>query len=122
MSATCSAQDRAALAQLEEELWREDSRFDRVLMDQRLADDFVEIGRSGRMHSRSDVLAVPRAPIGATLPLEHYALRMISDDTALATYTSETRANEAVTRAQRSSIWSRRGASWVLRFHQGTPI
>ena len=38
------------------------------------------------------------------------------------TYVSEVLYGDKVERANRSSIWSRHGDGWKLRFHQGTPI
>ena len=66
---TLSPRDRDTLERLEEELWREETRFDIGRMEQLLAPDFVEFGRSGRVYRREDALAVPRGPIDAVLPL-----------------------------------------------------
>jgi hypothetical protein len=41
--------DRQLLERLEEELWREATRFDRARMNDVFADDFFEFGRSGRL-------------------------------------------------------------------------
>jgi hypothetical protein len=38
-----------ALRRLEEELWREETRFDRRRMDAVIGEDFFEFGRSGRV-------------------------------------------------------------------------
>jgi hypothetical protein len=117
-----SDHDREILERLEEELWREETRFDIQRMEDVLAKDFFEFGRSGRFYRREDTLAIPRGPIDAALPLSDFQARLLTQDLAQVTYTSAVTYDGAVLRARRSSIWSRTPNSWVLRFHQGTPI
>jgi hypothetical protein len=77
-----SRADRELLERLEEELWREETRFDRQRMEQLLAPDFFEFGRSGRVYQRADTLAVPRQPIAARIPLPNFSVRLIAPDVA----------------------------------------
>lgn len=116
-----SNQDRAALERLEEELWREETRFDRKRMTEIIAPDFLEFGRSGRIYRREDSLAAPRQPIDAVLPLPDFEARLLHADVAQVTYNSAVTYGGVVQRARRSSIWSRIPGGWILRFHQGTP-
>ena len=116
-----SKQDRAALERLEEELWREETRFDRKRMGEIIAPDFLEFGRSGRVYQREDSLAVSRQAIDAVLPLPDFAARLLHPDIAQVTYNSAVTYDGVVQHARRSSIWSRIPGGWVLRFHQGTP-
>jgi hypothetical protein len=74
---TLSQRDRDTLERLEEELWREETRFDIGRMEELLAPDFVEFGRSGRVYRREDTLAVPRGPIDAVLPLPGFRARSL---------------------------------------------
>jgi hypothetical protein len=90
-------------------------------MDRILAPDFIEFGRSGRIYSREEALAVPRQNIDARLPLESFAVHPIDRDVFLVTYVSEVTYAE-VAMGNRSSLWSRTDAGWQLRFHQGTPV
>lgn len=90
-------------------------------MEELLAPDFVEFGRSGRVYRRGDTLAVPRGPIDAVLPLPGFRVRSLSPEIAQVTYDSAVTYGGVVQHARRSSIWSRAAAGWVLRFHQGTP-
>ena len=48
-------------------------------------------------------------------------ITLLDEKTALITYTSAVRQNDATSHARRSSIWSLTAAGWRLRFHQGTP-
>jgi hypothetical protein len=118
---TLSQRDHDALRRLEEELWREETRFDAARMRDLLAPDFFEFGRSGRVYRREDTLAIPRGPIDAALPLPGFRARALGPDVAQVTYDSAVTYGGVVQHARRSSIWSRTAIGWVLRFHQGTP-
>ena len=85
---TLNQRDRDTLERLEEELWREDTRFDIGRMEELLAPDFVEFGRSGRVYRREDTLAVPRGPIDAVLPLPGFRVRSLSPEIVQVTYDS----------------------------------
>jgi hypothetical protein len=121
MAHELSEQDRQVLTRLEEAMWREETRFDVAFMDRALAPDFFEIGRSGRTYTRQKTLDVPREQIDAKLPLPELQIRPLDADTTQVTYNSEVRYAGVVEFGRRSSIWSRSGDAWVLRFHQGTP-
>jgi hypothetical protein len=120
MSLTTDEHDQ--LRRLEESLWRAETRFDRDHMNEVLAPDFFEFGRSGRVYRREDTLDVPAQPIYATLPLGKFAVRSIAADVALVTYVSEVTYAEVKEVANRSSLWSRHPGGWRIRFHQGTPV
>lgn len=107
---------------LEESLWRAETRFDRAYMDQVLAADFAEFGRSGRVYDKASTLGSPaHDDIRAELPLRNFSVELLTPDVALATYLSVVVGDE-VEAANRSSIWIRTGTGWKLRFHQGTPV
>jgi hypothetical protein len=118
---TIAAEDRIALERLEESLWRDDTRFDVTLMDQVFAADFHEIGRSGRVWTRDELLHAARRPIGATLPLPDLQIRLLDEVTAQVTYNSAVVSGDVVEHGRRSSIWTKTSRGWRLRFHQGTP-
>jgi hypothetical protein len=116
-----SEMDRSCLAQLEESLWRTDTRFDRQYMVRTLATDFFEFGRSGRTYTRDEILELTRHEIRVQLPLPDLRIRPLDENTAQVTYDSAVRCGAVVEYAHRSSIWSRTSDGWTLRFHQGTP-
>ncbi len=72
-----SKRDRDTLERLEEELWREETRFDIERMKQVIVPDFFELGRSGRTYTRQDILVAPRQAIDAV------ALFLVSRDSRL---------------------------------------
>ena len=112
--------DRSLLTRLEENMWREETRFDKQFMEASFAFDFFEYGRSGRKYTRADSLNVSAHAIDAVLPLPNFEIRLLDIDTAQVTYNSAVTYEGVVEHARRSSIWSRTVAGWVMRFHQGT--
>jgi hypothetical protein len=112
----------ATLSRLEELLWRDETRFDVELMDVTFGDDMMEIGRSGRLYDRKQLLHTKRERIDAVLPLLDLSIRLLNAETALVTYISAATCDEVVEYARRSSIWTKAPTGWALRFHQGTPI
>ncbi|WP_062072087.1 nuclear transport factor 2 family protein [Demequina sediminicola] len=113
------AHDEALTLQaMEEALWRPETRFDRRYMDAVLADNFYEVGLSGRTYSREDTLELPPLDIDITFPLVGFQALAICDDVALVTYTSMPARGRGV--ALRSSVWVNDGR-WRLRYHQATP-
>ncbi len=113
-------EDRAKLQKLEEELWIAKTRFNRHYMEEVMATDFFEFGRSGRIHSREDCLSVNGTHIDAVIPLKNLNIRLLTYEVAQVTYDSAVTYDGIVEKGHRSSIWSRSGKSWKLRFHQGT--
>lgn len=104
---------------LEESMWHAETRFDRDYMQQVLHPDFLEFGRSGIVWTRDDTITAAPCPIDARLA--DFAVHPLGDNVVLITYTSHVQL-EHVAVGRRSSIWVRAGASWQLRFHQGTPV
>ena len=106
---------------LEESLWRSETRFNQEYMEQILAPDFFEFGRSGRVYTRAEILAAANTKIRCTLPLKNFSAQPLDGDIVLVTYISEVYEQEWQF-ANRSSIWIKNPSGWQLRFHQGTPI
>lgn len=112
------------IAQLEESLWRADTRFNPSLMRETFADDIVEFGRSGRVYHLDDLLFDQNAsqPINAIIPLPEFNARHLTDNVVQVTYVSQVIYGTETEIANRSSIWCRVDGKWRLRFHQGTPV
>ena len=117
-----SSEESKHLELLEEGLWRAEVRFNHERMDEILASDFFEIGRSGRFNRREDMFEGSSHPIDARLPLTDVSIRMLDANIAQVTYQSTVTYDGVEELAYRSSIWSRTGQRWQLRFHQGTAI
>jgi hypothetical protein len=111
---------RDELYELEESLWRRETRFDDAYMDHILADDFFEFGRSGRTYPRDEALSVPGQDIDIQLPLRDFRVHLVAEDVVLVTYVSVVQYDKLEV-GKRSSLWVRQHGEWKLRFHQGTP-
>jgi len=118
---TLNSSELATLQRLVEDLWVQDTRFDRSYMEEVFAEEFYEFGRSGRIYSREETLSHESVAIAASLPLEDFKAQMVSDTVALVTYNSAVTYDGEVEKGRRSSLWVRSGTTWKLRFHQGTP-
>lgn len=116
-----SAADKRKLRQLEESLWRRETRFDPKYMERVLTPDFFEFGRSGRIYKREDTLSHPDEAIEAELPLKNFEIHEINTNVALVTYVSRVMYEELEI-GNRSSIWVKGSTGWRMRFHQGTPV
>jgi len=114
-------EDIKRLRELEESMWRPDTRFDKEYMEQTLSPDFFEFGRSGRVYNREDTLTAPSQEIKARLPLKDFSVHEIAEGVALVTYVSIIE-GEKVLIGNRSSIWVKTPNGWKMRFHQGTPV
>ena len=106
----------AALAELEAAMWDERTRGDREWMDAHLTDDFTEVGYSGRTHTRAEILDLPIGSI--EVAMDEMSISALGRDGALITY----RTVEPRGVAHRASVWRRSGGTWLLAFHQGTPV
>ena len=110
------------LRELEEGLWRAETRFDPDWMRRVLHPDFLEFGRSGRVYDLEATLAAEAAPFSVELPLPGFTVREPAPGVALVTYVSRVdHLDGQPLAANRSSLWVR-ADDWRLRFHQGTPI
>ena len=109
--------DLDELRELETAMWRSETRGDRSWMDQCLARDFAEFGRSGRRYTRAEILDLDVGEIHATLPLRDLQCRRLGGGVVLVTYQADVDGHLA----NRSSIWRLTDAGWQMEFHQGTP-
>ncbi len=100
----------------EKELLDPGVRSDPLRLAELLHPDFEEIGASGVLWSRQDILDKLAGESAAEVELEVLTLNNVDAATALLTYRSLSAAGNAL----RSSLWQRDGEQWRLRFHQGT--
>ncbi len=104
---------------LERELQSPACRADRTRLRQLLADDFVEIGASGRRWDRDGVLDLLTEE-DAVDPVEVADLdaRALGPGVVQVFWES----TRGMRRARRTSIWCERADGWQVVFHQGTPV
>ncbi|MDJ0533906.1 MAG: hypothetical protein QNJ70_15690 [Xenococcaceae cyanobacterium MO_207.B15] len=81
-----SPKDFKELKTLEECLWQRQFRFDLAKMNDILAPDFFEYGRSGRVYQREDTISIPKQEIRAVIPLVNFKARLIDVNVVQITY------------------------------------
>jgi hypothetical protein len=114
-----STTDVAELCELECKLLSPDGR-NAASADRLLTDDFVEIGSSGRVWTRRDILAMLSEESPLRREASDFRVVAIADGAALVTYRVVRHDTPAIV-TRRSSIWVRRDERWQMLFHQGTP-
>ncbi|MEV8041988.1 ribonuclease HI family protein [Arthrobacter sp. NPDC080082] len=116
-AAAATAQEPERIVEaLERELLQPETRADLGRTGVLLHPEFTEIGSSGRLWTRDEVMMALEENPGPHAALETLAAERIGPDTVLLTYRSRTRAGTVL----RSSLWVLDGHQWRLRFHQGT--
>jgi predicted enzyme related to lactoylglutathione lyase len=94
-------------------------RTDRETVEAMLAPDFVEIGRSGRLWSRSEIVAALDGEVSTGAPgTDEWRCQRVSEDLVLVTF----RVDRADRSSRHASLWDVSGDRPVLRFHQGTVV
>jgi len=108
---------------LERRLLDPGTRTSRRDVEDLLADDFREIGKSGRLYDRATCIdALVRNHAELTYRIDSFALRELAPDLSLATYALSITAPEA-SASLRSSLWAREAdGKWRMLFHQGTSV
>ncbi|SDO26174.1 hypothetical protein SAMN05660199_01675 [Klenkia soli] len=96
-------------------------RSSRARVEELLHPGFVEVGRSGRRWSRSEMveaLAQDLSLAGAEVVVDEVRGECLAGDVVHLTYRSTVDGATAF----RSSLWRRTPGGWQLWFHQGTPL
>jgi ribonuclease HI len=109
--------DEETVILLERELLTPDVRGDLGRTGLLLHPDFTEIGSSGRVWSRDELMMALEDNPGETAEVDVISADRLSNNTMLLSYRSQGRTGAAL----RSSIWLLDDGRWRLRFHQSTP-
>ncbi|MBL9095715.1 MAG: DUF4440 domain-containing protein [Alphaproteobacteria bacterium] len=110
------------LQDLEKRLHRREIRGSRTAVSELLADDFTEIGRSGRVYDKAQLLSALASETSVlTVETAEFGCREIAKDVVLLTYVSRTTDDAGTRSTLRSSLWKKNGDRWQMVFHQGTP-
>ena len=111
------ASDEDQVVALERSLLTDRVRSDPAAVAALLDPGWSEVGRSGRLWSREDLL-VEIGPLPEPVELEVLGVDRVAEGVLLLRWRSVARSGES---ALRSSLWVRTGGSWRQRYHQGTP-
>lgn len=110
------------LQQLENDLLDPAVRRKREILASYLADGFRELGSSGRIYTRADILGELPAEPERQLTLTPFRCDLLAPGVALVTYQATRITPDAPPfYSLRSSLWVFRDARWQIFFHQGTP-
>jgi hypothetical protein len=93
-------------------------------LDELLADNFIEIGSSGKVYGKDEVIRSLLVEKQTKFTITDFETRSLSPTVVLATYQVEKTPVESGSsqRSLRSSIWKASDDRWEMSFHQGTPI
>ena len=111
------------IQELEEKLLHENMQENPLLLDEILAETFVEIGYSGNITSRQEVVDwLLNKPINDRWLLSNFCINILSSDIVLAVYQAQKIGDsERISKAStRSSIWKRQANQWKMMFHQAS--
>lgn len=114
-----SAEVASLLERLERRLLDPGVRSSRSEVDKLLADDFVEIGSSGRFYDKAELLDQMEGQVPAPVIIRDFVARGIAADVYICTYRS---VGLGGAEAFRSSIWTLSADEWRMVFHQGTRL
>ncbi|MBC2932755.1 DUF4440 domain-containing protein [Nocardioides sp. zg-1228] len=108
--------DEEHVVAMERALLGDEVRSDRAAVAALLHPDWQEIGSSGRLWDRAEMLA-EIGPLASPVSLDVLTVSRVAPDAILLVW----RASGDDGRRLRSSLWLRTGGTWQQRFHQGTP-
>jgi ribonuclease HI len=107
--------DEDVVVGLERSLLSDEVRVDPAAVAALLHPDWSEIGRSGRLWTREEMLAVI-GPLESPVTLDLVVVSRVTADTILLVWRAVTDRRSTL----RSSWWVRERGHWRQRFHQGT--
>lgn len=111
------------LRTLEEELLSPSARRDAGRLRTLLAESFEEVGASGRVFGREEIIGLlaDEAKEDVSRSLEGFRALPLGEGLVQVRYRSGARSGGELRVAERCSLWKRQGAGWQMLFHQGTP-
>ena len=112
------------LLHLEHELLRPDTRKSSARLNELIADDFLEIGSSGKRYSKQDAISSLQSLPESKYSLNDFTVKEISPVFVFTIYRVETVELKSGTKrvSLRSSLWKNINGKWQILFHQGTPV
>jgi hypothetical protein len=100
---------------------------DRAYLERLIAEDYFEVGGSGRIYSRDRVIDTvvdryDREEPAVPYDVEDFAVRQIAPNMYLATYTLSQPDGHETRVTRRSTIWTNASEHWQVVYHQGTVV
>ncbi|MBJ7331802.1 MAG: DUF4440 domain-containing protein [Solirubrobacteraceae bacterium] len=100
---------------------------DREYLEELIAEDYFEVGGSGRIYSRDRVIDTvvdryEREEPPVEYEVDEFEVRQIAPHIFLATYTLSQPDGHETRVTRRSTIWTDAGERWQVVYHQGTVV
>ena len=86
-----------------------------------IAENFVEIGSSGKFYGRQDALEALNKDPGRDIEFTALSVLPIAPDVYLFCFRTVEKTEDKIKTALRSSLWKLEKGGWKVIFHQGTP-
>ncbi|MGK2877651.1 MAG: DUF4440 domain-containing protein [Solirubrobacterales bacterium] len=117
----------SALSDREPIFHNDPANADRAYLEALIAEDYFEIGGSGRVYSRDRVIDTvvdryDRKEPPVPYELDDFAVRQIAPQMYLATYTLSQPDGHETRVTRRSTIWTDSSGEWQVVHHQGTVV
>ncbi len=110
------------LKDLEESLLSEMFRKNSERLNELIADEFIEIGKSGKIWTKQSVIEALNKESYTEIVITGFNLKLLTENIALVTYTAHHKQKgNPSSKSLRSSIWKMADNKWKIIFHQGTP-
>ena len=111
------------ILKLENKLQQPDVRKSVEQLEELISDDLIEIGSSGQIYTKKDVLN--NLPVSPEIKfiMTDFRIKILSSDTIQSLFKTEkiNQQTGSTTRSLRSSLWRNEKGKWKMLFHQGTP-
>lgn len=92
-------------------------------LNELVAEDFIEYGRSGKIFNKQEIIGLLLNSEAPSVKLEDFKTKLLSRDILLVNYLSVIgNSKKQAERTLRTSIWKLHGDKWKIIFHQGTPL
>ena len=100
---------------------------DRAYLESLIADDYFEVGGSGRIYSRERVIETvvdryDREEPAVEYEVDEFEVRQIAPHMYLTTYTLSQPDGHETRVTRRSTIWTASSGEWQVVYHQGTVV
>lgn len=107
------------LYSLETALLKEEVRKSPELLNELLADDFIEYSSTGAIFDKENVLNRLPSEDDPRISLSDFEMKYLSPTSALTTFKIFVKSKAKY--SLRSSVWKLNDMKWQMTFHQGTP-
>lgn len=108
---------------LEKTLLSQSVRKNPSVLSELIADEFIEIGKSGKVWTKQTVINALKKESRTEIVITGFNLKLLAENIALVTYSArhKHKGNIPPSKSIRSSIWKMVENKWKIVFHQGTP-